>query len=308
MEGAAPVPAVEVLEKVGECPPPKTPKDADLAPVLATLHAISCHPEAFGMATPALRETLEIPESVNLGVGRRYVRVDLGREVAVAELLAAMGVKGAKVRLRQGMAPRWAVGTGDDAAQLRPWGPGEVGIFIAADRHESKSDGTVEDIPEGATVNTVSITLPESAAKFAPDAHGVAAAVGALVTMAKDPALLKEAPEKAIERLPMLGERFTLHRFSIGLGEEQRLGFSLRPKRTELSAAELAKGLGLKAPHHEAIHITDVNPNRLADGEATEIPWHGLSLEIELDESSDGGVGLAGWIVDDIEVLPAAGD
>ena len=50
----------------------------------------------------------------------------------------------------------------------------------------------------------------------------------------------------------------------------------------------------------------DANPDRLARAGETPFVWKGLQLQIELRERDEGlGLGLSGWLIDDMQILPA---
>lgn len=315
MDGTEPLPAVKVLAEAKACPPlALLAKDAPqsqrkLVPAIEVLRAISCRPEVFGQALAKVVKTLPVPEGVELELRRRAASVKFSEPVLVRDLLAAMGVAKAKMRLRQGWASFWVVGSGDDAGVLQPWGPGEITIRIEGERNDEKKPGTLADVPDDAVVDgSVAVAMPESALSFAADPHAAPALAAALVELAKDPRLLDREPEKLRKTLATLGERYDAFRYSEGMGDQERRGFSLRTRRTELVAAELAKALGFKAAAHERRRITDANPNRLAEAGQAKVVWHGLQLEIELTKRKALGLGLQGWIVNDVQVLPGPKD
>lgn len=311
LAGAPAVPAVIVTAPGGECPPlPGPAKGAPasqqaLAPALAVLRQVSCRPEVFGMARPEVVKELHVPEDMNFEIGRRYASVTPPGPVAVRDVLAALGVKDARMRLRQGWRSTWEVVVGAEAGELRPFGPGVFALRIAGERNDPREGGTLAEIPGDAIVDGgLVVRLPDSVGRFAPDRFAAPAAVAALVTLAQDPGLLALEPEQAHARLATLGERYGLYRYSRGLGAEAFVGLLARPNRTELSAKELADGLGLEGATHKQIQITDTNPNRLAYAGESHFTWHGLELEIELEECEERVFGLAGWCVEGILILP----
>jgi hypothetical protein len=310
------VPAVEVDTTAIECPPlAPLPADAPesqraLVPLVEAMRAVSCAPEIFGQPLPVARQTLSLPDAMPFDLGRRYARFELGEApVLVTDLLAVAGIADAKLRMRDGFSPVWVVGTGPEATDPTPWGPGVVRIYIGAPRHNDTPHGGVVEIPADATLDdAVVISMPEPALRYADDPHAAALLAAALTKLAEQPAVLDEEPERARATLDGLGERYELHRYSEGLGETKAVGFSIRPHRTELVAADFAKALGLGKAAHEAIRITDTNPNRLSDAGETPFVWRGLRLEVELDEREGGDphIGLGRWVVSDLQVLPAA--
>lgn len=303
-----PLPAIELLAAPQECPPlAELAADAPesqrkLVPLAVALRSVACAPEVFGQPLATARETLEIPKSMPLKLGRRYARFELGDEpVLVGDLLAALGVSDAKMHLQQGMMPVWIV-------EITTWGPGHVRIPIAADRHEAQPNGTVVEIAADANIaGAVSVTMPPESLRFADDPHAGALLAAALSKLAEQPDLLGKDPEQVHAELATLGERFELYRYSEGSGEEQRVGFSIRPLRTELVAADFATALGLDAAAHETRQIYDANPNRLVNDGETPFTWKGLQLDVELDPR-DQGLGLGRWLIDDIQVLPGSPD
>ena len=315
LEGAPPVPAIELLTPAADCPPlPALPTDAPasqraLVPAITVLREASCRLDIFGMTAPAARRALHVPKDMSLEIGRRYARFAVPEKTLVRDVLAVLGVRHARVRLQQGWSSTWLIGAGELATELRPFGPGPFNLRVRGERNDDTPNGTLADIPPDAVLDGyLTVTVPETAARFAADTFAAPVAVAALIALARDPTLLARAPQQTHALLTMLGERYTLHRFSVRSGPEARVGLSLRPHRTELRADELAAGLALERPEHVAIHITDTNPDRLADKGNAEFPWHGLELEIELDERPEGRTilsGLAGWVVTSIQILPA---
>ena len=126
----------------------------------------------------------------------------------------------------------------------------------------------------------------------------------ALFELSKQPGWLVE-PADAIHTKLELGKAFELHRYSEGMGTNERVGFLVRTQPTTiLSAADFAKALGLQAAAYEEVPITDRNRNRLANAGETPFEWQGLQLEVELQPREGGGLGLSGWQVDEVLVLP----
>jgi hypothetical protein len=304
-----PLPAVELPSALGDCPPlVALPADAPasaqaLVPLATALRSASCKLEMFGQSTDEARKTLALPEGMPFELGRRYARFELeASPVLVADLLAALAVSDAKMRFEDGWAPSWDV-------ELKPWGPGVVAFSIAAQDQDTPEHGTVAEIPSGATVSgSVRVVMPPEVLEFAEDPHAAPLLAGALTELARQPALLGEQPEQLLAKLPYLGERYEVHHYSVGLGETQQVGFAIRPNRTELGAADLAAALALEGAAHERIRITDTNPNRLANQGKTPFVWNQLQLEIELDERDSGGLGLHGFSVSEVLILPAPGE
>jgi hypothetical protein len=136
------------------------------------------------------------------------------------------------------------------------------------------------------------------------DLHAGPAVAAAVHTLNRDPAILKADPADARARLPTLGERFDLHRFSRGSGPDERVGLELRPRRIVLRADDLADALELQSAIHTKLDIPDAHPDRLMAAGLTEIPWYDLGVEVVLDERPEG-LELARWDVVSIRVLPS---
>lgn len=310
MAGAAAVPAAKVQTPVETCAPLGSSANADLSTKLALLRELSCKPELFGSSRDEIRKTLAVPDAVELAIGRRSASIEPSEPVALTELLAAAGIAEAKLRFSIGFRSTWELVDASGELPPRAWGVGELRVALPFERGDDEAEpgnGTLTEITAASMVEgPIRLYIPETALSFEPDPHAATAMLLSLDALAGDPSLLEREGDKAREALTALGERYTIDRYSVGLGAEQRRGFSLRPDRTELIASDLAALLGLAKPHHKTLHITDTNPNRLANDDQAEFEWRGLELEIELHEREGTHLGLAGWIVDDIVVLPAA--
>lgn len=302
-----PLPDVEPLGEPKDCPPlAALPADApesqrELVPLAEALRSIACTPAVFAQTTAEARKTLALPEALPLELGRRYAAIAVGDSpVRVADLLAALGITDAKMRFELDFVGRWVI-------ELGQWGSGVVTISIATDRHDETPDGTIAEIPADAAIaDHVTVVMPEAALSFAADPHAAPLLATVLTKLAEQPALLANDPEQLLTELAQGDERFELHRYSEGLGETQRVGLSIRPRRTELVAADLVRAFGLTDVAHERIRIYDANPDRLARAGETPFVWKGLQLQIELRERDEGlGLGLSGWLIDDMQILPA---
>jgi hypothetical protein len=310
MDAAPAVPAVKIVAASAECPAlptlePTAPASAlALVPAITLLRGVSCSPELFGKSAPDVVAALSVPDGLVLEIGRRYAHVELAEPVLVSDVLAVAGVTGAKLRLEQGWAPSWVVVDASGEA-LHPWGAAQLDIRLAAPEQDDGQHGALSELTADMRVQgRLGVSIPATTLAFEPDAFAVSSIIVALDAIAEQPELLNDA-SKAEAVLESLGERYSISLYSVGMGEEQRTGFNLRPHRTELLASELASSLPIPDARHVEIDITDANRDRLASGEDTRIIWRGLELEIELGTREGSHLGLSAWVVDDLLVLPA---
>lgn len=127
----------------------------------------------------------------------------------------------------------------------------------------------------------------------------------ALTKLAAEPSLLGEEPERIHTELG-LDQAFYVYRYSKGVDETERVGFSIRPHHTtKVLASDFAKAMGLETAAHLQLPLADGNRERLADAGKTPFSWKGLELEIELRQH-DWYLGLRGWSILDVVVLPPA--
>jgi hypothetical protein len=310
VDGTKLVPAVKVTQAPGECAPlAPLPKNATedqkaLRPVAEALRKVSCNPTVFGMSKADAIKALKLDTPVDLKLYRQAAVVELPKAVAAKDVVAAFGIDAPKMRAEPaGMRLRWALGTGDEGKAPKLWGVGELGVELDAAGRGPESSDEVADIPDDATVRgALRLVMPQDLLAYEDDPDAAAVVANAIIAIAHEPGLLGDKPGKMQARL---GERYSVSPYSVGSGGEARKGFSIRPQRTELSAAALAKNLALPSPSHETIGIHDANPNRLASDGETEISWHGLELEVELESRAPKRPGLDGWEVTSIDVLPA---
>ena len=302
------VPAVRVLAPATEC---ATVPDAGLTEAqkkaqtaLAPLRALSCKPELMGKPSQEIIKSTGTPEMSILSVGRRTASLEV-ELMPLADLAAAAGIAEPQLMLEQGMAPTWVVVSKGAKAPPKPWGSASLLIRVYGERNEPGSDGDVKPIEPGQELDMVGIEFGEDALAFEADPLAPKAIGSALQALAAKPSLLSEGPEVLAKELATLGERFSVSRYSIGSGDEKRVGLDIRPRRAELGAMELSQALGYPASsvRQTTISITDMNPNRLEAEGKTEIAWRGLMLEVKIDKAGPG-VGLAAWTVDEITVLP----
>jgi hypothetical protein len=229
----------------------------------------------------------------------------LAEPVLISDVLAVAGVTGAKLRLEQGWAPSWVVVDAGGELAPRPWGTAQLDIRLAAPEQDDGEHGSLSELTADMRVQgRIGISIDAATLAFEPDSFAASSIITALDAIAEQPELLNDA-SKAHAVLDSLGERYSVSLYSVGMGEEKRTGFSLRPHRTELLASDLATNLPIPDARHVEIPITDANRNRLASGEATPFIWRGLELEIELDPREGSHVGLSAWVVDELLVLPA---
>jgi hypothetical protein len=311
MDTAPAVPAVEIGAASAECPPlPQLEPSASdaqrsLVPALELLRGLSCRPELFGKSRAEIVAALSVPDGLVLEIGRRYAHVELAEPVLVSDVLAVAGVAGAKLRLEQGWAPSWVVVDVGGELAPRPWGAAKLDVRLAAAGQDDGRHGTLSELTADMRVQGwLGVSFSAEVLAFEPDAFAASSIITALDAIAEQPEILNDA-SKAHAVLASLGERYSVSFYSVGMGQEERKGLSLRPNRTELLASELAISLPIPAARHREIPITDANRERLASGEDTPFIWRGLELEIELDPRDGSHLGLSDWVLDTLLILPA---
>jgi hypothetical protein len=308
MASAPAVPAVTIVGATAECPPLQpaaSDSQRELVPALELLRGIACSPELFGKSRADVVAALAVPDGLVLDIGRRHAHVELTEPVLVSDVLALAGVTGAQLRLELGWAPSWVVVDSSGQLAPRPWGAAQLDMSLAAPEQDDGEHGALSPLtPDMRVQGRLGVSIPATTLTFEPDAFAASSIISALDAVAEQPELLDDA-SNAEKVLASLGERYSVSLYSVGMGEQQRTGFSLRPHRTELLASELATNLPITDARHVEVPITDANRNRLASGADTPILWRGLELEIELDPREGQHLGLSAWVVDELLVLPA---
>lgn len=306
---AAPaVPAVTVVAKVADCAPlaalPETASERvrALRPAVEAARAVSCTPEVFGMSDADARAALNVAAGLKLGLSRNSARIELAEGARALDFAAALGLESPKMKAKRGgRHTRWQLVASDGSVPTL-WGVGELSVHLAPSAGVSDEQGDVVSIPPESTILwDLRVVIPEGTLRFEVDTHAAGVVTNALLELSKDPSLLKMDPDVAHSKLPMLGDRFDLTKWSSSQGTE---GFHVRPRRTELLASDFAAQMKLSSPAYGQIEIEDADPERLANGGETTFEWQGLQLEVEIEEIEGGGSGLEGWRVEWIEVGP----